>query len=255
MRIRVFHQANSGPAAARNRGAEARADLLAFLDADDVWEIRKLEVQKPFLARHPEYAVVFSDVLSMDELGQAGFRMMERKRPVSGRVFGDLLRENFISIPTTLVRRDAFEAVGGFNENRELGVEDYHLWLKIARTYAVGYQNQVLAKYRIRAGSVSSPKVLMLKKTLVMLEQFESEYPAMAQEYASDFRKGKARNHFEMGYHFFEIGDYAEAKRCYRRVVKEVPTHIAARKGLLLMSLLPATLLRSRNRAALADKH
>lgn len=53
-KIRLITQENQGIGAARNRGiAEARGDLVALLDHDDIWKPQKLEVQVAFLEKHP----------------------------------------------------------------------------------------------------------------------------------------------------------------------------------------------------------
>lgn len=54
-RVLLLRQRNRGPAAARNRGIRAACgELLAFLDADDLWHPAKLERQVAFLRAHPE---------------------------------------------------------------------------------------------------------------------------------------------------------------------------------------------------------
>ncbi len=61
-RIRLFHQANTGCASARNRVLEeAQGEYLAYLDADDVFLPDHLEILTGYLEDHPEVDVVFSD--------------------------------------------------------------------------------------------------------------------------------------------------------------------------------------------------
>lgn len=58
--VRLLRQANQGPGGARNTGIDAsKGELLAFLDADDVWEANKLDVQLAVLEGDPDVDLVF----------------------------------------------------------------------------------------------------------------------------------------------------------------------------------------------------
>jgi GT2 family glycosyltransferase len=148
-RVRLIRQANSGPGAARNRGVrEARADLIAWLDADDSWE--------------PEYLA--ESAWTLEQYGPAvtslTWAMLEFPGPVSTAV-----RWKRIGIPegryrvtaattpelmagflahmlpsSTVMRRSVFLALGGFYEkNRCLYAEDAYLWLKLLLTSEVAF--------------------------------------------------------------------------------------------------------------------
>jgi hypothetical protein len=75
-------------------------------------------------------------------------------RYLSGRITGPLLIENFITGPTTMIRRECLEKVGLFDESIPMGI-DYDLWLRISTSYDFFFLNEVTYQYRIWPGQMS----------------------------------------------------------------------------------------------------
>ncbi len=119
------------PAPVRNRGiARARGALVAFLDSDDVWEPGKLEAQVAALERDPTLLAVSCDATWLPPRKHALLRLGAAVRPS----FGELLARNVVITSAIVIRREALEAIGGFDERPELrSVEDYDLWLRLVR--------------------------------------------------------------------------------------------------------------------------
>lgn len=125
-----IRQVNRGPAAARNRGASAAtARYLAFLDSDDLWLPRKLEVQVDFLEVNPDHRFCQSEEIWQ----RKGLRVNPLKKHAkpSGLVFEACLGLCLISPSSVMLRRDFFEELGGFDESFPV-CEDYELWLRAA---------------------------------------------------------------------------------------------------------------------------
>jgi tetratricopeptide (TPR) repeat protein len=68
--------------------------------------------------------------------------------------WGSLLERNWIGAPSVMVRRTILDAVGQFDEGFS-HAEDYDLWLRIGRSYAIGYTDSVLIDCRRHAGNTS----------------------------------------------------------------------------------------------------
>ena len=153
-RIRLVHQMNQGVSAARNRGvAESKAELTAFLDADDFWEPGFLEEISVLCGSYPGcgiYATRYSFCRGED-------RWPAIVRLLSGLDEGDrgLLRDYFkvasISHPpvcssATCVRKGALLEVGGFPVGVTSG-EDLLTWARLAVRHPVAYSMRVQATF------------------------------------------------------------------------------------------------------------
>jgi glycosyltransferase involved in cell wall biosynthesis len=151
-RIRVLREANAGQGAARNYGArEARGNLLAFLDNDDLWDPDKIACQVGLLARFPEALAVYCDHRTIDAKGKplAATAALAHPRP-SGDILRALLLGSCIVTPgLVLLRRGAFDVSGGFDETPSMrGHEDYALWLRLATQGSFIYSPDTLVSYR-----------------------------------------------------------------------------------------------------------
>lgn len=136
--VQVVHQANAGPGAARNRGiTAARGELLAFLDADDLWLPGKLASQVAHLQKQPTLDMVFGQVeqfISPDL--PAGHRPALPAQPVM----------NGLHVGAMLIRRQSFLAVGGFATHWAIG--EFIDWY--GRAQAVGLRAAILAEVVMR---------------------------------------------------------------------------------------------------------
>jgi glycosyltransferase involved in cell wall biosynthesis len=135
-RIRyVVIPSNQGVSAARNRGIkESQAPWIAFLDSDDYWLPRKLEMQVAFFEERPEAVICQTQEIWIRNGRYANPK--KRHRKPSGDIFEPSLRLCLVSPSAVMMRRSLVEEVGPFDE--ELPVcEDYDLWLRIACRYPV----------------------------------------------------------------------------------------------------------------------
>lgn len=152
----VIRQSQRGPGAARNRGIQAtRSPLVAFLDADDWFAPAKLGRQ---VARLVELGAMAICADAWIVRGDSVERSKNEQRIVPGVLTLErLLQANPVICSTVLVRRDALEQAGPFDEDPELiATEDYDLWLRIARREPIAYMAEPLTFYRVHDHSLSA---------------------------------------------------------------------------------------------------
>lgn len=154
-RISTIYQTNKKQGLARNEGIkQAKGKIIAFLDADDLWEVHKLEVMVDFF-HQSACELVFSDAYLQDDATAESRRFGVTNTNYSGaKGLESFLFYNRIPLLTVLVKREAIFEVGLFN-NRGIS-EDYELWLKLLlRGFEFKSTSQALATYRVHAQSTT----------------------------------------------------------------------------------------------------
>jgi glycosyltransferase involved in cell wall biosynthesis len=161
VRVIVLESA-TGVSHARNRGIEAASgDVVAFLDADDLWEMDHLERTIGTLERHPEAHVAFG-LCRIAGASPAGLRFSHEvlaivdalgEKPVEMDEW--LFVDNLLPQSATVVRRQALLAVDGYDESLRYA-EDYDLWLRLAVHHRFVCCHAVTCTYRVHPNQVSA---------------------------------------------------------------------------------------------------
>lgn len=155
-RVRVVEQENGGVCVARNNGARlATGEVVAFLDSDDIWLPRKLERQAEAFHSDPEVGLVSCGIRFFNPRGET---IVEYNEGKSGWCAKDILLYKEPVLNTTAsavaVRRDVFEAAGGFDQRRELfAAEDREFAYRAARLAKIAFIPEILVDYRIHGAN------------------------------------------------------------------------------------------------------
>ncbi len=147
-RVRYVPKPNGGTGSARNLGIrEARGEFVAFLDGDDLWLPRKVEVQMEAFRREPEILASQCGACCVDaQLKQV--LEVRHCHPARDTLLRFLLFDNLPAFSSTLVaRRRAFERVGGFGEDLVI-LSDWDMACRLARAGTLRSVPQVLVLYR-----------------------------------------------------------------------------------------------------------
>ena len=236
-RVRYIIQDNAGQARAKNIGIKySCGKYIAFLDADDLWENEKLELQLPLLKKK-NVGLVYSNATWIDEgdsvLGQGW--LGGYLKPRSGKVTEYLIYDNFIYFSSAVVKRDCIEDTGCFNESLHMSI-DWELWLRLSLKYDFDFVDKHLIKYRWgHVGQMSKNQSMRLECSMNVLEDYlrcNSKQISF-----SAIRGALAYAYYNRGcYH--QRHDYNVSRKYFIKSIKMNPLKMKAWIGLLNNLLL-----------------
>lgn len=151
----LLQKTNGGEASARNCGvAAATCELVAFLDADDVWLPTKLERQLPLFDAPPLPSLTFTGYTRVSGDSRDLVRV-EGWEPTPGHALRRLMKWCCVTPSTVIVRRDVLASVGGFDESLPLST-DWDMWLRLAAAgHRFAYLPEAMTDYLWHANNMS----------------------------------------------------------------------------------------------------
>ena len=157
-RIRVVPRANGGVSSARNLGVSlARAPLVAFLDADDLWHPQKLSHHLSLHRAHPELVASYARIafIAADASGIDGARTHSQLGPDPLTLIAVLGENPVCTASNFVVTRRAFEACAGFDERMGFAEDQELVARMIARGGVIRGIDAVLTGYRLSVMGLS----------------------------------------------------------------------------------------------------
>ena len=226
--VRYIRQENGGDANARNTAIdEAQGNVIAFLDADDVWLPRKLEKQLRLLSEQPEIAMVYTGV----QIVNPALEGSETLRPAPSHV---ALRN------TLLVEKPYMTGVGSSGvvrtevareirfDERLSASADWAFACNVALRYPVMPVDEPLILYRQHAASQVHRNLDAVERDMTLVWSEIFDHPDLAPELKHLRRRALANLSLSLAASYFKEGDRATFLRYLGRALRLRPDRVTA---------------------------
>jgi glycosyltransferase involved in cell wall biosynthesis len=241
-RVLLVEQPNRGQATARNNGVRhSSGEFLAFLDADDQWLPRRLEMTVAALLADPDAALVYSDTIVVNEAGEQVPRSLIGPECAHAPTMDEMLTRIWPILPSTvLMRRAAFDRTGGFCEQLR-GPEDIHFSLLAREQGHFIYLPDRLALYTF---DQLYPKVLNRVGPAAMVDLIRTRYGSRGEPFVNEFIRHRVRMIANAGVIEMSKGNMQGARQCFIRVLQYDRLHVKSYLR-IARTFLPAPMRRA----------
>jgi glycosyltransferase involved in cell wall biosynthesis len=272
-RLKYIRQENGGVSRARNTGIEAaEGTFIAFLDADDVWEKNKLEIQMHAMMAHADVDLVHCRFRHMkngkvvpNRTYEDTFNFFKEYELRIGTVFGDrstlecggerydfyrgniyrhLFLGNFILPSSVLFRKESLTTVGRFDEQYRVA-EETEFFLRFSRIHRIGFIDLPLLKYEMPASDNLSGKKnterLIRAALRIQIDSLLGNYD----RYVGDprhFDRGISMTYCRLAYYFLSEHRTADSRKYAVYGMTVCPRNLRSYK-IFLAALLPRRIL------------
>ena len=280
--ITYIRKKNEGSSKARNIGMGcSKGEYLAFLDADDLWHPRKLEMQVECFQKVPDIGLVFTDFSRIDmegnivrdryeqdafvvfhEYGLNIYKIFKGKRTTridetdqgerrsqhtlySGDVFNHLCKGNFILPSTTLFKKECIDKIGLLWNEEFRCAQDQYFHLHFARHFPVAFLDAVTAGYRVgRGDSLSGNKntPLLIFNTIKTLEDIYERDEELRFGKKTLYRKILGKHYARLAYYYLSELDGLNARK-YALISMKYKPILWRSLSTLLLSFSPLGIL------------
>lgn len=242
-RLRLYKIRNNGViAASRNLGVRnANGKYIAFLDSDDWWKSRKLEVSVDALEQGAD--LVYHGMLKATKLNQNIFFRKVQARRLRKPIFNDLLiGGNALITSSVVMKKTIFIKTDGFQERQDLiAIEDYDFWLRVSRITENFEKIFTEYGYYWSGGGNTSNQ----KSTLTLLDVLENKYQneilklgIRQRMYWFSYSKARA---------FYFLGMKKKAIQSFNMALTQHPTLLVGFKCVIMLFIIRIQMALNKN--------
>ncbi|MFA6097234.1 MAG: glycosyltransferase family A protein [Candidatus Paceibacterota bacterium] len=187
----IKYNENRGATAARNVGIRAaRGEFIAFQDSDDEWLPEKLEKQmNVFKKAARDVGVVYVGFWKLKN-GRKIYIPAKAVKKRQGAIYEELIKRNFVSTQTILVRSECFAKTGLFDEKLSR-LQDWDIVLRLSRYYKFCFIEEPLVLQHYTPGSISDNSGALMESIELIIDK--------NREYLYKHKKILSRHYFRMG--------------------------------------------------------
>ena len=233
--IQILTIENKGVSHARNYGiSKAKADYIAFLDADDYWHVDFLKYMTYLIDTYKNESVFASalKITTQKKDYKASYKgLPELNKDIIVDYFEASQDHSILHCSSSVFKKTVFDNVGGFNEQLKTS-EDTDLWIRIGLHYRVVFTNHLLATHQVVGNGLTLSNRTQFNSTDFSKYDDLAKTHLFARKFINNNRYASALKH-----------KLADDYKNYELLLNEIDKNLLSLKQQILLALPKGLLL------------